>query len=268
MRAFFHSGIAALSLAVLAPSLVFAQNRATPSPLHFNNPLNQAGMYNNSPALHFNNPMNQAGMYNNSPALYYNNPLNQANMYNNSAALYYNNPLNQANMYNNSAALYYNNPLNQANMYNNSAALNYNNPLNQTGLYNGRPGLMYNNPLNQAGMYNGAGGLFYNNPTNQNSLITGYVPGTTGLGNQAVPGAIAGRAGGNNLNMQANQGAGRNQFGTNRSTVMRQNGLNGGFNGGSPALNSGFQAPRMRARSSQTKKQTSRSSTNRAFRQP
>jgi hypothetical protein len=171
-------------------------------------------------------------MYNNSPALYYNNPLNQANMYNNSAALYYNNPLNQANMYNNSAALYYNNPLNQANMYNNSAALHYNNPLNQTGMYNGRPGLTYNNPLTQAGMYNGAGGLFYNNPTNQNSLITGYVPGTMGLGNQAVPGSIAGGAGGNNLNMQANQGAGRNQFGTNRSTVMRQNGLNGGFKRG------------------------------------
>jgi hypothetical protein len=135
-------------------------------------------------------------------------------------------------------------------------------------LYDGRPGLMYNNPLIQASMYNGAGGLYYNNPLNQNSLTTGYVPGTTGLENQAVPGAITGGAAGNNLNMQANQAAGRNQLGTNRSTAMGQNVLNGGFNNGSSALNSGFQAPRTRARSSQAKKQTSRSSTNRVLRQP
>jgi hypothetical protein len=188
-------------------------------------------------------------------------------MYNNSPALRYNNPMNQAGMYANSPALYYDNPPNQANMYNNSAALYYNNPMNQMGLYNGRPGLMYNNPLTQPGMYNGTGGLFSNNPTNQNSLITGYVPGAVGLGNQVVPGLIGGAASANNLNTQANQGAGRNQLGTNRA-LTGQNGFNGVFNSGSPALNSGFQAPGTRPRSSQTKKQTSRSSTNRAIRQP
>jgi hypothetical protein len=143
----------------------------------------------------------------------------------------------------------------------------YNNPMNQMGLYNGRSGLMYNNPLTQSGLYNGAGGLYYNNPTNQNGLITGYVPGTTGMGNQAVPNLITGGAGGN-LNVQGNQAAGRNQFGANRSTAMGQGLSNGGFNNGSPALNSEFQAPRTRTWSSQTRRPTSRSSSNRSIRQP
>src|SRR5262249_21666418 len=125
-----------------------------------------------------------------------------------------------------------------------------------------------NNPLIQSGMYNGLGGLFYNNPLNQNSLTTGYVPGTTGMGNQPIPGAIAGGAAGNNLNMQANQAAGRNSFGMNRGAAMGQNVVNGGFNGGSPALNSAFQTPQTRSRSSQTRKQTSLSVTNRAMQQP
>src|SRR5271166_6688 len=93
--------------------------------MYYNNPYNQAGMYNNAPGMYYNNPVNQYGMYNNSAALHYNNPVNQYGMYNSSATLQYNNPINQAGMYNGAGANYYNNPTNQSLMTSGSSGTNY-----------------------------------------------------------------------------------------------------------------------------------------------
>lgn len=173
--------------------LLCATAEAQVNVLKYNNPTNQAGMYNNSAVLRYNNPMNQAGMYGNSAVLRYNNPLNQAGMYGNSAVLRYNNPTVQGNMYTNVPGLFYNNPTNQAGMYNGQG---FNNPLYQ-GNFNG---FGFNNPLNQAGMYGPnpyVGGSGWGR--------TGQAIGT-GRGNPSAAAVLNGQSGGrvqNRANRQA-----------------------------------------------------------------
>ncbi|MFO0907248.1 MAG: hypothetical protein U0794_02620 [Isosphaeraceae bacterium] len=84
-RSFIAATVVSLAL---AGSTARAQANRGVNPLHYNNPLNQAGMYNSSPVLRYNNPLNQAGMYNNVPVLRYNNPIVQGNMYGNGGVNY------------------------------------------------------------------------------------------------------------------------------------------------------------------------------------
>jgi hypothetical protein len=95
VKCFAGQVVAPTSLIALPAASVQAQNCGV-SPMHYNNPFNQSGLYNNAPGMYYNNPFNQFNMYNNAAGMFYNNPYNQFGMYNNALGMYYNSPYNQS----------------------------------------------------------------------------------------------------------------------------------------------------------------------------
>ena len=175
----FRGTLAIVATVCLIGSPARAQVRhPVHAPTNYNNPLNQAGMYNNN-ALQFNNPLNQAGMYANNPALRFNNPLNQANMY---GGANWNNPMYQGN-YNYGG---FNNPTYQGNFnyggFNN--ATTQGNGFNgfSTGRSNGGAAGSTRVNANASAILNGSGV----NNTNPNPARTGRKFSTKGKSRTAV----------------------------------------------------------------------------------
>ena len=57
MKCFVGQTVALISLIVPSAATAQAQNRGV-SPMHYINPFNQSGMYNNAPGMYYNNPFN------------------------------------------------------------------------------------------------------------------------------------------------------------------------------------------------------------------
>lgn len=174
----------ALGLAFLAAEARAQQH----NPLHFNNPLNQGGMYNvSSGPLRFNNPVNQTGMYGSDPVLRFNNPLAQAGMYASDPVLRFNNPLNQGN----AVPGGFNNPLTQGN----SVPGGFNNPLTQGNGVGAGTGANNTAAQNTAGVNAATGAINNGNIVGAASALNGgflggFNGGAVGFGNGFYGGAV------------------------------------------------------------------------------
>ena len=69
MKCFVGQTVALISLIVQPAATAQAQDHGV-SPMRYNNPFNQSGMYNNAPGMFYSNPFNQFNMYNNAAGMF------------------------------------------------------------------------------------------------------------------------------------------------------------------------------------------------------